>query len=499
MNITCPHCSQVIEVTPEVHAQIQDQPHLACPTCQGLMAVPPMPASAPKQSPQRPVGGHKAVMQAQHGLNRNMLVLGVTVLLLLGGLAAFLASRNGGSVFNIFQNTTNQIIHNSYFTQLIASGVTTEKDLKAIGDIRPYGDGFIGISKEPLAWEQARDLARRTGAEVLPIEDDAAGTKLQLTDWLNIAFAQQLDSTVWVRQDGQPKVLDKRDVLSVTALESPRKTALQWKPNSGRTTRDPILATKEEPFENSLSMKFVPMPITGGPTDGKMVLFSVWETRVLDYERFVNESAISWQRAEFLQESSHPAVNVSWYDAEDFCAWLTARAQKSGQLSLQAKYRLPSDHEWSCAVGIGNLEKASENPEEKQLKLLDEYPWGSIWPPPPGSGNYSGEETVGSENLIGSGAAKDQWVLNGYRDPFAATAPVGSFAMNRFGLYDIGGNAWEWCKDSIDPANNARVLRGGAWYRSERRSLRSSIRHRNSANRRYRNNGFRVVLEIAQP
>ena len=47
-----------------------------------------------------------------------------------------------------------------------------------------------------------------------------------------------------------------------------------------------IAATKENPFSNSLGMKFAPVKLTGGPTDGKSILFSIWETRRMDYAAY---------------------------------------------------------------------------------------------------------------------------------------------------------------------------------------------------------------------
>ena len=228
MNISCPHCSQVIELTPEVHASLRGQPHLACPTCQGLMAVPPMPASAPKQAPRWATDVHKAAMQAQRSLNRNMLVLGVVALLALGGLATFLASRNGGSVFNIFQNTTNQIIRNSYFTQLIASGETTEKDLKMLAEIRPFGDGYIGISKEALTWPQAQELAARTTSSVLDFESGDKVRRRELVDWLTTTYPNHLSPPVWVEENGQPLILDGQTTKEGTGLDQPKKVLLKW-------------------------------------------------------------------------------------------------------------------------------------------------------------------------------------------------------------------------------------------------------------------------------
>jgi heme-degrading monooxygenase HmoA len=140
---------------------------------------------------------------------------------------------------------------------------------------------------------------------------------------------------------------------------------------------DPANATKGTPWENSLGMRFVPVP-------GTKVLFSVWETRVQDYEAFVKATKREWQMADFKQEPTHPAVNVSWEDAQAFCAWLTQEERKGGRLKAKECYRLPTDAQWSWAVGIGDRETGS-TPAEKDRKVPGVYPWGTGWPPPKGA------------------------------------------------------------------------------------------------------------------
>jgi serine/threonine protein phosphatase PrpC len=230
----------------------------------------------------------------------------------------------------------------------------------------------------------------------------------------------------------------------------------------------PETATKDHPFVNSLGMRFVPVEISGGSAGGKRVLFSIWDTRVQDYAIYARELRLKWLELQFVQ--THPAVNVSWEDARAFCAWLS---KKEG-----GKYRLPTDVEWSAAVGSGK------------------YPWGDASRPPRKAGNY--DQALGV-------------------DQFGFTSPVGSFEANPNGLYDMGGNVWQWCEDEYRPSMNDletlkrvpdlkdekwgpdkkpyRVLRGGSWKDANLITLRSSFHASGLSSAA--NIGFRCVLEIS--
>jgi len=246
-----------------------------------------------------------------------------------------------------------------------------------------------------------------------------------------------------------------------------------------KSERHPIRrATKENPWENSLGMRFA--PVAGA-------FFCIWDTRVQDFERFVERSGYpipdKWKEPGFKQGPDHPVVNVSWDDALAFCNWLTTYEKGLGLLPDRMSYRLPTDAEWSTAAGLGN--ETGKTPEQKKGKIKV-YPWGFGWPPPPGAGNYCGEETK---------SGRSSWpVIAGYNDGYARTNPVSAFPPNRNGLHDMGGNVWQWCEDWSNASRFRRVLRGASWLNEHPDDLLLSHRRDDMPHSRRDNYGFRCVL-----
>lgn len=237
-------------------------------------------------------------------------------------------------------------------------------------------------------------------------------------------------------------------------------------------------AGADEAKVNSLGMKFVPVP-------GTKVLMCIHETRKGDYAAYAAANPRvdgAWKNIEAYkvpvsEADDHPVVNVSWDDAVAFCAWLSKHEG--------ATYRLPTDREWSYAVGIGTKEEKGSTPELLDGKLKGLYPWGKAWPPPAGAGNFA--DTSGAAKIPG------MIVVPGYTDGFATTAPVTSFKPNKLGLYDLSGNVWEWCEDWYNKNRKERVLRGGSWH-YDPLSLLSSDRLYNDPATRDIYRGFRCVL-----
>ena len=225
-------------------------------------------------------------------------------------------------------------------------------------------------------------------------------------------------------------------------------------------------------------MKFVPIGI---------VQISIWETRVQDYETFARATSHAYEPADFPQGPTHPVVKVNWFDANAFCKWLTAKEHDDNLLADRQFYRLPTDLEWSSAVGLAD--ESGATPQARDGKIKNEFPWGKQWPPPAGAGNYADR----------SAKRRGGAVIENYNDNYATTAPVGSFKPNSLGIYDLGGNVWEWCADSYkgnsSPAGRDwGVLRGGSWATSNRTELQSSYRNVVDRSERDVIYGFRCVL-----
>lgn len=195
----------------------------------------------------------------------------------------------------------------------------------------------------------------------------------------------------------------------------------------------------------------------------------------------------SWRHPEgpdsnIAGRETHPVVMVSWFDAQAYAKW--------------AGKRLPTEAEWECAARGGLSQK--------------EFVWGNEFQP---GGKLMANVWQGEfphNNLA--------------EDGFARTAPVGSFDPNGYGLYDMGGNVWEWCNDWYQadiysarsservtdnpkgpakpynpntPALHERIIRGGSFlcHYSYCSSYRPSARQGNAPDTGMSHTGFRLAKD----
>jgi sulfatase modifying factor 1 len=194
-------------------------------------------------------------------------------------------------------------------------------------------------------------------------------------------------------------------------------------------------------------------------------------------------------------EWDQPVVYVSWNDAVAFCKWLSKKEGKT--------YRLPTEAEWeyACRAGTNSRYHFGNDPEE-----LIRYANASD------QDRKDGRDNVIIASFDKDGKKTDTGIPFPFlkrRDGYKWAAPVGKFRPNAFGLYDMHGNAWEWCSDWYDEkyyensptddpqgpsAGSSRVARGGGFNDSPV-SLRCACRDVDGPAGRYFSRGFRVVCE----
>ena len=202
----------------------------------------------------------------------------------------------------------------------------------------------------------------------------------------------------------------------------------------------------------------IPQPFAAGKYE---VTFAEWEACVAGGGCTSNKSPadMGWGKGR------RPVIDVTWNDAKEYVSWLS---RKTGQ-----SYRLLTEAEWEYAA---------------RARSTSAYAWG---------------DNIGTGNANCNGC-RSQWDNK-------QTAPVGSFAPNAFGLYDMHGNVWEWCEDNWHndytgnpPADGSvwrggddslRVVRGGSWS-SIPRSLRSAFRYGYHPDLRIDFIGFRVARTL---
>ncbi len=212
------------------------------------------------------------------------------------------------------------------------------------------------------------------------------------------------------------------------------------------------------------------------------------------YRRFKAEHDSGDYEGHSLNSDDQPVVMVSWDDAQAFLAWLNATVETHGRASLP--FRLPTESEWEYAARAGTetIRYWGDDPKHDQAGKYANV----------GDASFA----VAFPRLVEQWKKEYNWVVHSCDDGYAVTAPVGKFKPNRFGLYDMLGNVWEWCQDSYasyseTPTDGsaygslgdkkAKLLRGGSWSNLPG-LVRSAYRGGNEPDLQFDFIGFRVVV-----
>jgi formylglycine-generating enzyme required for sulfatase activity len=194
----------------------------------------------------------------------------------------------------------------------------------------------------------------------------------------------------------------------------------------------------------------------------------------------------NWRDPLYAQKDDHPAVCLSWNDAQAFIEWLNKKTN--------GHFRLLSEAEWEYAARAGSEDEFPWGPDVNQscsyANVADLTPWpnGIDWK---------------QQDVILKRASRMIDCNDGYFKP----SPVATYKPNKFGLFDMIGNVWEWVQDCSNATYEGAPSDGSAWttgdcserlflggsYDNGREQLRVSVRFKSDPTLRDVALGFRLA------
>ncbi len=200
---------------------------------------------------------------------------------------------------------------------------------------------------------------------------------------------------------------------------------------------------EQKEFINRIGMRFVKIPDRNYYMGRYTVTQKEWTTVM---------NATPWRGMEYVKEGDdYPATFISWHDCQDFVA-------KLNSMDVENTYRIPTGDEWFHACMAGSMKRFNFGDDASRL---GEHAW---------------------------------YIENTYFIGEKYAHPVGGKKPNRWGLYDMHGNLWEWCEDWRE-VNRYRVICGGSWGCYPEYCDKNS-RGGNTPGKRFNNLGLRLLMSL---